>query len=163
MNIIGFILKMRRLPINDDLERINCKQAGEIGHTMCGWCDIHDRPIFECSCKAIRCYGLSRIDVVLRSIEMKDIYLEIESVPSKLVLAEECWQCSGSGKAVEESWANEDGTCNLCDGKGLRITADGKSILALLALGTRAKEIEDHNDWLDQQQTQSDARNAGCP
>ena len=60
---------------------------------------------------------------------MADIYLEIDSVPSKIILAETCWQCSGNGKP-----------CVMCDGTGLRITADGKSILALVALDKKIKD-----------------------
>lgn len=35
-------------PVNDDLERCNCKDAGTAGHMMCGWCKERDRPVFEC-------------------------------------------------------------------------------------------------------------------
>jgi hypothetical protein len=37
-------------PENDDLERVNCKEAGTIGHSQCGWCLYHSRPRFECGC-----------------------------------------------------------------------------------------------------------------
>ena len=33
-------------PIQDDLERSNCKQAGEIGHMCCGWDHAHNKPRF---------------------------------------------------------------------------------------------------------------------
>lgn len=33
-------------PIQDDLERSNCKEAGEIGHQSCGWMHCCDRPNF---------------------------------------------------------------------------------------------------------------------
>jgi hypothetical protein len=29
-------------------ERIECSQAGEIGHMACGWCDDCDAPMFQC-------------------------------------------------------------------------------------------------------------------
>ena len=37
-------------PIEDDLERCNCKLAGQIGHWNCGWCEKHDTPRFMCGC-----------------------------------------------------------------------------------------------------------------
>lgn len=37
-------------PVNDDLERVNCEQAGEIGHQQCGMCSVHDKPRFMCGC-----------------------------------------------------------------------------------------------------------------
>jgi hypothetical protein len=33
-------------PINDDLERCNCAQAGELGHWFCGWDDARNLPVF---------------------------------------------------------------------------------------------------------------------
>jgi hypothetical protein len=41
-----------RLPQDDDLQRCNCKKAGEPMHLSCGWCDKHGVPIFECGCWA---------------------------------------------------------------------------------------------------------------
>jgi hypothetical protein len=40
-----------RKPEHDDLERVNCNQAGETGHWSCGWCDEHYAPRFECGCR----------------------------------------------------------------------------------------------------------------
>lgn len=37
-------------PANDDLERCNCPQAGELGHWQCGWCEVKNRPRFMCGC-----------------------------------------------------------------------------------------------------------------
>lgn len=34
-------------PQRDDLERCNCKDAGQVGHWSCGWCE-HDKPVFMC-------------------------------------------------------------------------------------------------------------------
>lgn len=33
-------------PIQDDLERCNCQDAGKIGHEMCGWDVDRDMPRF---------------------------------------------------------------------------------------------------------------------
>jgi hypothetical protein len=37
-------------PENDDLERVNCKRAGELGHFDCGLCRQCDMPRFMCAC-----------------------------------------------------------------------------------------------------------------
>lgn len=37
-------------PRQDDLERVNCNTAGEVGHYLCGWCAKHDKPRFICGC-----------------------------------------------------------------------------------------------------------------
>lgn len=37
-----------RAPITDELDRANCARAGELGHTMCGWCHRHDLPRTFC-------------------------------------------------------------------------------------------------------------------
>ena len=34
-------------PVQDDLERVNCEQAGEVGHEHCGWDYENGRPRFE--------------------------------------------------------------------------------------------------------------------
>ena len=34
------------LPINDDLERCNCKEAGQVGHYLCGWDEKRNMPVF---------------------------------------------------------------------------------------------------------------------
>lgn len=39
-----------RLPEMDDLERVNCDQAGTLGHQGCGWCNTHNKPNFICGC-----------------------------------------------------------------------------------------------------------------
>ena len=33
-------------PVQDDMDRVNCTEAGEIGHTMCGWNDKKNCPMF---------------------------------------------------------------------------------------------------------------------
>lgn len=33
-------------PVNDDLERCNCPDAGKIGHQSCGWNDVDNIPNF---------------------------------------------------------------------------------------------------------------------
>lgn len=47
-----------RPPIQDDLERVNCKDAGKHGHSFCGWNACKNMPMFMsqhhkdgCSCK----------------------------------------------------------------------------------------------------------------
>ena len=34
-------------PEDDDMDRVNCNVAGDVGHTSCGWCDIHNKPMFQ--------------------------------------------------------------------------------------------------------------------
>lgn len=36
-----------RPPQDDDLDRCNCPNAGEIGHLLCGWDDHLNLPAFE--------------------------------------------------------------------------------------------------------------------
>lgn len=48
MDAQTFELKVGRAPVQDDLDRVNCKQAGELMHSNCGWCDKCDRPHFQC-------------------------------------------------------------------------------------------------------------------
>lgn len=38
-----------RPPVDDDLLRVNCLEAGKPFHTFCGWCDEHGLPCFECA------------------------------------------------------------------------------------------------------------------
>jgi len=45
-----FEKRTNRKPLQDDLERANCKIAGTIGHLQCGWCTTHDKPRFMCGC-----------------------------------------------------------------------------------------------------------------
>ena len=35
-------------PTCDDLHRVNCTEAGSVGHFMCGWCDECGLPRFMC-------------------------------------------------------------------------------------------------------------------
>ena len=42
-----FIEATGREPEQDDLERVNCKQAGEIGHFCCGWDEPANLPRFD--------------------------------------------------------------------------------------------------------------------
>jgi hypothetical protein len=35
-------------PRQDDLQRCNCPEAGQIGHWYCGWCTRCDKPRFMC-------------------------------------------------------------------------------------------------------------------
>ena len=36
-----------RLPIEDDMERVNCPHAGERGHEHCGWNKTHNKPAYQ--------------------------------------------------------------------------------------------------------------------
>lgn len=45
-----FYLAVGREPKDDDMDRSNCKEAGAIAHTQCGWCLGHDKPRFICGC-----------------------------------------------------------------------------------------------------------------
>ena len=45
-----FEAAMGRPPEDDDMERVNCPDAGKILHTCCGWCEDCDRPMFACQC-----------------------------------------------------------------------------------------------------------------
>ena len=37
-------------PENDDLDRVNCDKAGQIGHYCCGLCSKCGQPKFMCTC-----------------------------------------------------------------------------------------------------------------
>ena len=50
MNAEEFERKTGRPPECDDLERVNCSEAGTLTHMSCGWCDSCDGPRFECAC-----------------------------------------------------------------------------------------------------------------
>ena len=50
MDEYNFFIILGRWPAADDLDRVNCDEAGEIGHLCCGWCALHNVPIFECGC-----------------------------------------------------------------------------------------------------------------
>ena len=45
MNAEEFERKTGHKPIQDDLERVNCENAGKIGHDLCGVC-VHGYPKF---------------------------------------------------------------------------------------------------------------------
>lgn len=47
-----FIKVIGRPPVNDDLDRVNCDNAGFFGHLYCGWCPFHHKPRFVCGCAA---------------------------------------------------------------------------------------------------------------
>lgn len=52
MTKLGFRLRTGRWPQQDDLDRVNCKEAGVIGHGSCGWCEVHKWPRYQCLCLA---------------------------------------------------------------------------------------------------------------
>lgn len=37
-------------PTLDDLHRVDCDLAGDVGHMHCGICSDHDKPRFMCGC-----------------------------------------------------------------------------------------------------------------
>ncbi len=41
-----------RAPKHDDLDRLNCPDAGLVGHLLCGGCIIHSMPRHMCGCLA---------------------------------------------------------------------------------------------------------------
>jgi len=49
-------------PENDDVDRVNCPDAGKFGHWMCGWCDHHWKPRFMCGCLAPHVHGDSEVE-----------------------------------------------------------------------------------------------------
>jgi len=50
MNAGEFLWLTGFAPENDDLERVNCEKAGEMGHHNCGLCPDHVKPRFVCGC-----------------------------------------------------------------------------------------------------------------
>ena len=52
MTATEFQAKTGRPPEHDDLDRVNCPQAGRILHQQCGWCPEHDGPRPACGCLA---------------------------------------------------------------------------------------------------------------
>ncbi len=53
MDYYQFKAKTGHPPVYDDLTRVNCAKVGEFGHWQCGWCDIHDRPRFQCGSECL--------------------------------------------------------------------------------------------------------------
>lgn len=49
---------MGNLPKDDDLERVNCPYAGQLGHRHCGVCPDCTRPRFSCGCDTHGYYQL---------------------------------------------------------------------------------------------------------
>jgi len=45
-----FLKDVGRQPTNDDIERCNCDNEGDLGHWQCGICVIHNKPRFICGC-----------------------------------------------------------------------------------------------------------------
>lgn len=43
-----------RDPVNDDLERSNCPDAGKIGHWQCGWDYDAEKPVYETGSRKYR-------------------------------------------------------------------------------------------------------------
>lgn len=47
---IEFIRQFKTRPVRDDLDRVNCPEAGAVGHHQCGVCTKHNKPRFMCGC-----------------------------------------------------------------------------------------------------------------
>lgn len=47
ITILYFLEATGRFPQQDDLERSNCKLAGQVGHKCCGWDYDKNLPVFE--------------------------------------------------------------------------------------------------------------------
>jgi hypothetical protein len=75
-----FKAKTGRSPELDDLERVNCDKAGEVGHYSCGWCHDHQKPVFECGCRLRK----DLLHTIEEAIEMKNSKIEC--------LREACYQ-----------------------------------------------------------------------
>ena len=54
MDEVEYYKKVGVYPTQDDLERVNCVNAGLLGHSDCGWCDVCDKPRFMCNDKGDR-------------------------------------------------------------------------------------------------------------
>lgn len=48
MTSIEFAAAVGSEPTHDDMERVNCRVAGTIGHSHCGWCWKCNKPRFIC-------------------------------------------------------------------------------------------------------------------
>jgi len=46
---------------NDDIDRVLCFNAGEIGHESCGLCPCGKMPRFTCSGWGMQCVGLGYV------------------------------------------------------------------------------------------------------
>lgn len=46
---LDFENRVGRAPDNDDLDRVNCGEAGTRGHRGCGVCEKHNLPMFTCN------------------------------------------------------------------------------------------------------------------
>lgn len=49
-----FLKKFGHEPRQDDMHRVNCEEAGAVGHFLCGVCPKHDKARFMCGCLATR-------------------------------------------------------------------------------------------------------------
>lgn len=48
---LKFVLFARRRPKWDELDRMTCGLAGDLGHSLCGWCSRHHKPRVDCLCR----------------------------------------------------------------------------------------------------------------
>ena len=59
--------------------------------------------------------------------------IKIKILNNEIELDDECWCCEGSSCTPSESWRNEDGTCQICNGTGFKLTGQGQAIIDLVA------------------------------
>lgn len=55
-----FVAAVGREPVDDDMERANCVDAGKPGHLGCGWCE-HNQPVFLCHACFVRRAGYAEV------------------------------------------------------------------------------------------------------
>lgn len=53
-------------------------------------------------------------------------------------LSETCWKCHGTGRPMDDSWKDEYGRCEGCDGTGDELTDAGRTIIDLIIRHTTA-------------------------
>jgi len=58
-----FLDNTGRLPEIDDLDRANCEEAGQRGHSGCGICS-HKKPVFMCP----ECFPLSSSKIKIKRL-----------------------------------------------------------------------------------------------
>jgi hypothetical protein len=52
MNEEEFTKRFGQPPEDDDLDLVNCKKVGVVGHWFCGICEVHGKPRVYCGCQA---------------------------------------------------------------------------------------------------------------
>jgi len=57
VNRLMFRFHTGRWPTQDNLARVNCRDAGRLRHLSCGWCDTHRAPMFQCLCRTTQAFS----------------------------------------------------------------------------------------------------------